>query len=642
MRKTGKFTVHLRAALSGNAPMPGSGEEDPAFGSWLSPTLLLVVIRSAEDGLTIKEATVADEGAAVPLEVRSITCGDSVVTTISMPDGATGGQTLLHLQSEDGRQIGEPISVELIDIQSTMRRGLTALDAQTRCRVLEFIVSAPISHGVHDYQFQLSKSLSAVRDALRERLPQAAAAHDEPRSLHVDSLVATSDRGFYMKGWMRDEEAPIRRVTAVSPEGERVEFLDSLFRHKRTDVQQINSDVAWRGAAREAGFIVYIELRTPSHLREGWIVEFENEAGSQAETRCPRVLDDPASGRMHILEGLPLDALPNESLMSQHVHPAVSNLGERYAKLLKVKDVVEYGTPDRAAETSLIIPLYKRIDFLEHQLAQFVHDPDMWRTDLIYVLDSPELERNLRDFAAQLYRLYRMPFRCVFLDHSSGFAGANRAGAGEARGDLLLLLNSDILPNGPGWLEKMVDFYKGKPNIGALGVKLLYPDDSLQHAGMFFDLPGDTALAGLWRNAHYFKGFASDLPAANVARPVPALTGACLMISRELWAQTGGFSDIYIQGDHEDSDLCLRLLEAGHENWYLPDVALYHLEGQSYPGSMRQAMALYNRWLHTRIWGEQIQAVMEHYPSSFDSAISNLGESAEVLDLNLHRSTSTG
>jgi GT2 family glycosyltransferase len=245
----------------------------------------------------------------------------------------------------------------------------------------------------------------------------------------------------------------------------------------------------------------------------------------------------------------------------------------------------------------------------------------MWHVDLIYVLDSPELERNLRDFAAQLYRLYRLPFRCIFLDHSSGFAGANRAGVGEARGDLLLLLNSDILPNGPGWLEKLVDFYKGKENIGALGPKLLYPDGSLQHAGMFFDLPGDTALAGLWRNAHYFKGFAGDLPAANVVRPVPALTGACLMISRDLWAQTGGFSDIYIQGDHEDSDLCLRLLEGGRENWYLPEVELYHLEGQSYPGSMRQAMALYNRWLHTRMWGEQITAVMERYPSSFNSAV---------------------
>jgi GT2 family glycosyltransferase len=621
MREQAKSRIHLRATVSRNSPVPATGENDLAFGSWLSPSLLLVVLPAVGDTLTIKDAVVDDQGASVPLEVRSITCGASVVTTISVPDGVAGGEILLVLQSEDGQQIGEPISVDSIDLQSTLRRGLTALDAQTRGRVLEFIVAAPISHGVFDHQFQLSKSLSAIRDALRERLPQAAAAHDDPRALHVDSVVATSDRGFYLKGWMRDEEAPIRRVTAVSPEGERVEIVDSLFRHTRTDVQQINADIAWRGAAREAGFIVYTELRTPSHLREGWILEFENEAGSQAETRCPRVLDDPAKGRMHILETLPLDALPNESLMSQHVHPAVSNLGERYAKLLKVKDVVEYGTPDRAAETSLVIPLYKRIDFLEHQLAQFVDDPEMWHVDLIYVLDSPELERNLRDFAAQLHRLYRLPFRCVFLDHSSGFAGANRAGVGEARGDLLLLLNSDILPNGPGWLEKLVDFYKGKENIGALGPKLLYPDGSLQHAGMFFDLPGDTALAGLWRNAHYFKGFAGDLPAANVARPVPALTGACLMISRDLWAQTGGFSDIYIQGDHEDSDLCLRLLGEGRENWYLPEVELYHLEGQSYPGSMRQAMALYNRWLHTRMWGEQITAVMERYPSSFNSAV---------------------
>ena len=135
----------------------------------------------------------------------------------------------------------------------------------------------------------------------------------------------------------------------------------------------------------------------------------------------------------------------------------------------------------------------------------------MQQVDLIYVLDSPELEKRLRDTAEQLYRLYRIPFRVVILEHGIGFAGANKAGVGVARGPLLLLLNSDVLPGSPGWLGKLVEFYKSKPSIGALGAKLLYPDESLQHAGMFFDLPGDTALAGLWRNVHYFKGFAGNL-----------------------------------------------------------------------------------------------------------------------------------
>ena len=122
----------------------------------------------------------------------------------------------------------------------------------------------------------------------------------------MDTLIATSENSFYMKGWLRDEEAPVSRVTAVGPEGERVEILDSLFRHSRPDVQQVYSDASWGDSAREAGFIVHFELECSSHVRDGWVVEFENEAGTEAETKAPRVLDDPPTGRMDILDGLPL------------------------------------------------------------------------------------------------------------------------------------------------------------------------------------------------------------------------------------------------------------------------------------------------------------------------------------------------
>jgi GT2 family glycosyltransferase len=120
---------------------------------------------------------------------------------------------------------------------------------------------------------------------------------------------------------------------------------------------------------------------------------------------------------------------------------------------------------------------------------------------------------------------------------------------------------------------------------------------------------------------HYFKGFQRDLPAANIVRSVPAVTGACLMIAKDVFEHSGGFPDVYVQGDFEDSELCLRLIEEGRENWYLPEVELYHLEGQSYPSSTRGAMTRYNRWLHTRRMGELINSTMARYPSSIDATI---------------------
>jgi GT2 family glycosyltransferase len=137
---------------------------------------------------------------------------------------------------------------------------------------------------------------------------------------------------------------------------------------------------------------------------------------------------------------------------------------------------------------------------------------------------------------------------------------------------------------------------------------MLFEDDTLQHAGLYFRRsPG----SGLWENQHYFKGLDRRLPAANVTRPVPSLCGACLMIDRALFQEFGGLRGLYVQGDYEDSDLCLRLREAGREIWYLPEVELYHLEGQSYASEDRARNLALNRWLHTHFWDRQIEAMMQ-------------------------------
>jgi GT2 family glycosyltransferase len=203
-----------------------------------------------------------------------------------------------------------------------------------------------------------------------------------------------------------------------------------------------------------------------------------------------------------------------------------------------------------------------------------------------------------------------VPFRLVLLRRNLGFADANNVGARSARGRLLLLLNSDVLPDRPGWLAALVDAHDRLPDVGAVGAKLLYEDDSLQHAGMYFDRP---AGAALWTNGHYFKGLHRSFPPADVERAVPAVTGACLLIATELWNDLGGLCGGFVQGDYEDSDLCLRLLERGRRNYYVPSAELYHLEGQSYPDTLRRAVGRYNTWLQTHLWDGQVSAAMREH-----------------------------
>src|ERR1044072_630233 len=156
----------------------------------------------------------------------------------------------------------------------------------------------------------------------------------------------------------------------------------------------------------------------------------------------------------------------------------------------------------------------------------------------------------------------------------------------------------------------MNDFYERTPGIGALGPKLLYEDDSLQHAGLYFHRPAGSEL---WENAHCFKGLHRTFPTANVSRQVPAVTAACMMIDRDLYDEVGGLPLHFVQGDYEDSELCLPLAEVGRENWYLPAVELYHLEGQSYVPGVRRVPSEYNMWLHSVLHGDKIENLMKSF-----------------------------
>ncbi len=165
------------------------------------------------------------------------------------------------------------------------------------------------------------------------------------------------------------------------------------------------------------------------------------------------------------------------------------------------------------------------------QLATMANDPAMKQCEIIYVLDSPEQEEELKTFLSNHCTLYQLPVKLVIMERNSGYGAANNAGASQATGKYLVLLNSDVFTKTKGWVTKMADFYSSSPKIGALGAKLLYEDDSLQHAGMFF---AQTTFP-FWLTLHYYKGLPGNYPPAQTTREVPAVTGACLMISKELY-----------------------------------------------------------------------------------------------------------
>jgi O-antigen biosynthesis protein len=540
------------------------------------------------------------EEAAPPIELDL--AGAEIAAELRCRLGGEDGAGHLIVARLD-RAAPEELRTECAGLRSFLRERLAGLGRGDREETMELLEELA-ADGASEDPIGLSASRALVREGLREPLPPSVVDRDEPQGLHFDSVLALSETAFYVRGWARDGQAEPIRLTAVSPEGSRVELLPGIHRDPRPDVDSFYEEPTQTGADG-TGFLGYCETRAPSLLSTGWLLEMENALGVAREVPGPQVSRDLLAARSAILSDLHKERRWDTPLMD-HVVPAVSLIQQRLEEEATIESVWQYGEPPESPAASIVVPLYGRIDFLEHQLAQFVHDPELREADLIYVLDSPELATALENIAGQLFELYGLPFRVVVLSRNGGYSVANNRGASLAQGRLLLLLNSDVLPDEPGWLSRMADFYE-EHEVGALGPKLLFEDDTLQHAGIRFQRPPD---GGAWENEHFFKGLHRDLPAANVTRAVPAVSGACMMIERDLFERVGGLRGMFVQGDYEDTDLCLRLAQEGHETWYLPEVELYHLEGQSYALETRNAMSRYNVWLHTRLWDEEIERAM--------------------------------
>lgn len=258
---------------------------------------------------------------------------------------------------------------------------------------------------------------------------------------------------------------------------------------------------------------------------------------------------------------------------------------------------------------SMVVPLYGRTDFVEHQLMEFFRDSWlMENAEIIYVLDDPALLDAFLVQSRNLYNLYQLPFTWVWGTVNRGFSGANNLGASIAKGRHLLFLNSDVFPNAPGWLQTLVNTLESSPYYGAVAPKLLHFDGSIQHAGMAFEYRTDL---GFYINHHPHMGLAPELDPHTRLAVVPAVTGACMLLRREHFDLVGGWDTGYLIGDFEDSDLCLKLRDAGLQTIYEPRVNLTHLERQSFKlvgaGDFRARVVAYNATRHQMRWRDALQ-----------------------------------
>lgn len=221
---------------------------------------------------------------------------------------------------------------------------------------------------------------------------------------------------------------------------------------------------------------------------------------------------------------------------------------------------------------SIIIPNKDARETLSACL-QSIREKTTYKNYEILIVENNSTTDEIFAYYGELAREENI--RLLRWEKEFNYSAINNFAARKARGEYLLFLNNDVTVITPQWLEELLGVCQ-RPEVGAAGVKLLYPDNTIQHAGcvigiggiagsMFVDMPAE-------RSGYLHK--------ASIMQDMSAVTAACMMMKKKVFEEAGGFAE-ELAVAFNDMDLCLRVNQAGHLVVYDPYVQLYHAESKT-------------------------------------------------------------
>lgn len=228
----------------------------------------------------------------------------------------------------------------------------------------------------------------------------------------------------------------------------------------------------------------------------------------------------------------------------------------------------------RTPLVTIIIPTRDRVQHLSRCLAGLNARTSYSALEVI-VLDNGSEQDQTKQYLAEVSSKWRV----LSCPGAFNYSALNNRGAKMANGELVLFLNDDTEVCVSEWLTIMVE-HAMRPQVGAVGAKLLFPDGRIQHAGVVLGVGGTAGHA--FRHQRDDGGSYCGL--ADMVRNCSAVTGACMMVPRSLFMRMGGF-DEQLPVEFNDVDLCLRLQGEGYRIVYTPDAVLYHYENATRQGA---------------------------------------------------------
>jgi GT2 family glycosyltransferase len=229
--------------------------------------------------------------------------------------------------------------------------------------------------------------------------------------------------------------------------------------------------------------------------------------------------------------------------------------------------------PDPAPLVTLIVPTRDNHHVLE-KCVESIRQHTTYPNYEVLIVDNQSRCLKTRSYLDTLAREQRV--RVLRYDAPFNFSAINNFAVREAHGSVLGLINDDVEVINDDWLTELVS-HALRPEVGCVGAKLYYPDDTIQHAGVVLGICG---VAG--HSHQYFErkhdGYFGRL---RVTHNVSAVTGAALVVRRQVWDEVGGLDEAELAVAFNDVDFCLRVMAAGYRNVWTPHAELYHHESKS-------------------------------------------------------------
>jgi GT2 family glycosyltransferase len=223
-------------------------------------------------------------------------------------------------------------------------------------------------------------------------------------------------------------------------------------------------------------------------------------------------------------------------------------------------------------KVSLVIPTKDQVELLKGCVSSVLARTQYEHFELVIVdnqsqhVDTQEFLKSVRSDKKVRVLRYDQPFN---------FSAINNHALRSIESEYVVFLNNDTEVISPDWLTSMLEFAQ-REDVGAVGAKLYYPNDTVQHAGVVIGLGG---VAG-----HVYRGFPrssnGDMGRLRIVQNVSAVTAACMMMRRTVFDEVGGF-DERLSHAFNDVDLCLRMRERGYLMVFTPFAELYHHESAS-------------------------------------------------------------